>query len=38
MKKVVEEIVSIETLKNKVNTYMKKDWPLINKAYLYALK
>ena len=38
MKKVNEEVVTIETLKNKVNTYMKKDWPIINKAYLYALK
>lgn len=38
MKKESEEIVTIELLKNKVNTYMKKDWPLINKAYSYALK
>lgn len=38
MKKESEEIVTIETLKNKVNTYMKKEWPLINSAYTYALK
>ena len=37
MKKESEEIVTIELLKNKVNTYMKKDWPLINKAYSYYL-
>ena len=38
MKKESEEIVTIDLLKNKVNTYMKKDWPLIFKAYSYALK
>ena len=38
MKKESDVIVTIELLKNKVNTYMKKDWPLINKAYSYALK
>ena len=38
MKKESETVVTIDLLKNKVNTYMKKDWPIINKAYLYALK
>ena len=38
MKKVNDEVITIELLKNKVNTYMKNDWPKINKAYLYALK
>ena len=38
MKKKNNEIVTIDLLKNKVNTYMKKDWPLIQKAYSYALK
>ncbi len=38
MKKESKEEVTIELLKNKVNTYMKKDWPLILKAYNYALK
>ena len=38
MKKENEVKVNIDLLKNKVNTYMKKDWPLINKAYCYALK
>lgn len=33
-----ENIITIDMFKNKVNTYMKKDWPLINKAYKYALK
>ena len=32
------KIITIDTLKERVNTYMKKDWPLINKAYEYALK
>lgn len=32
------EVVSIDLLKNKVNTYMKKDWPIILKAYNYAKK
>lgn len=30
--------ITIESLKKQVNTYMKKDWPQINKAYNYALK
>ena len=38
MKKVEDTVVTIELFKNKVNTYMKKDWPLINKAYCYALR
>lgn len=38
MKRESDEVVTIELLKKKVNTYMKKDWPLINKAYSYALK
>ena len=38
MKSVKEEIITIDILKNKVNTYMKKDWPIIFKAYSYALK
>ena len=38
MKKESNEVVSIELLKNKVNTYMKKDWPIIYKAYSFALK
>lgn len=38
MKKESKEVVTIELLKNKVNTYMKKDWPIIQKAYNYALK
>ena len=38
MKKESNEVVTLELLKNKVNTYMKKDWPLINKAYCYAEK
>ena len=38
MKKNSEEKITIELLKNKVNTYMKKDWPEIFKAYSYALK
>ncbi len=37
MKKEMEVTVTIDLLKNKVNTYMKKDWPMINKAYSYAL-
>ena len=36
MKKDNEENITIDSLKNKVNTYMKKDWPLIYKAYTYA--
>ena len=32
------EIITIDTLKKRVSTYMKKDWPLINKAYEYALR
>lgn len=38
MKKEDNIVVTIELLKNKVNTYMKKEWPLISKAYSYALK
>ncbi len=38
MKKENDVVVNIDLLKNKVNTYMKKDWPLIQKAYSYALK
>ena len=38
MKKGNDEVITIELLKNKVNTYMKKDWPLISKAYSYAQK
>ncbi len=38
MKKEKNEVITIDLLKNKVNTYMKKDWPLISKAYSYALK
>ena len=38
MKKGDINTVTIEALKKQVNTYMKKDWPLINKAYCYALK
>lgn len=30
------EIITIDTLKNRVNTYIKKDWPIIYKAYNYA--
>ena len=36
--KYINETVTIDMLKKKVNTYMKKDWLLINKAYEYALK
>ena len=32
------EVITIELLKKKVNTYMKKDWPMIEKAYKHALK
>ncbi len=38
MKKESEVIVTLDLFKNKVNTYMKKDWPIIKKAYEYALK
>ena len=38
MEKQNNEVVTIDLLKNKVNTYMKKDWPIILKAYKYALK
>ena len=38
MKSIPEETVTIDLFKNKVNTYMKKDWSLINKAYCYAEK
>ena len=38
MKREDDVKVSIELLKNKVNTYMKKDWPEIFKAYNFALK
>ena len=38
MEEIKTEMVTIDLLKNKVNTYMKKDWPLIFKAYKYALK
>ena len=31
-----EENITIESLKKRVNTYMKKDWAIINKAYKYA--
>lgn len=34
----MSEKVTIELLKKKVNTYMKKDWPIILKAYNYAKK
>ena len=37
MKKVIETI-TIDELKRKVNTYMKKDWDIIYKAYKYAKK
>lgn len=36
--RVKSEVVTIEELKRKVNTYTKKDWPIIEKAYHYALK
>ncbi len=32
------EIVTIDMLKKQVNTYLKKDWSLIYKGYLYALE
>ena len=32
------EIITIDSLKKKVTSYMKKDWPLVEKAYFYALK
>ena len=38
MRKENSELVTIELFKSKVNTYMKKDWPIIYKAYSYALK
>ena len=31
-----DENISIESLKIKINTYTKNDWPLIEKAYNYA--
>lgn len=34
----MNENITIELLKKKVNTYMKKDWPMIIKAYNYAKK
>lgn len=34
----MENKVTIEELKRKVNTYTKKDWKIIEKAYLFALK
>ena len=37
MKKINNEIITIDLLKKQVNTYMKKDWPIILKAYEYAL-
>lgn len=36
--KSVNEVITIDLLKNKVSTYMKKDWSIIEKAYKYALK
>ena len=36
--KKVNEVITIDLLKKKVCTYMKKDWPLIEKAYKYANK
>ena len=38
MERVEDTVVTVDLFKNKVNSYMKKDWPLINKAYHYALK
>ncbi len=38
MRKEDNVVITLDLFKNKVNTYMKKDWPLINKAYCYALK
>ena len=38
MKKSHDDVVTIDLFKNKVNTYMKKDWPQIFKAYCYAEK
>ena len=34
----MDEKITIEELKRKVNTYAKKDWQMIEKAYKYALK
>ena len=32
-----DEIITIDLLKKKVSSYTKKDWPIIYKAYNYAL-
>ena len=37
MKKTDNTIVTIDLLKKQVNSYMKKEWPRILKAYEYAL-
>lgn len=34
----LEETITIDSLKKKVISYTKKDWPIISKAYHYALK
>ena len=36
--KKINETITIEDLKKKVHSYTKKDWPIIFKAYNYALK
>ena len=38
MKKKLNETITIDLLMQKVNSYTKKDWPIIFKAYNYALK
>lgn len=38
MRKNYKNNITIEDLKKEVSTYTKKDWPLIYKAYNYALK
>lgn len=38
MVKVKEELITIESLRKKIVSYMKKDWSFIEKAYYYAEK
>ena len=38
MKKKNNDIITIDLLKKKISSYTKKDWPIIYKAYNYALK